>query len=139
MAEKTTKKKQDSTTKHVVISAVAHETLTVLADRYGKSMGEMVALLIDNCYDYGLILPEDSKTIRKGGKVGTINITTRIDKLEKQLKRFNDANFTAIAEIKKINNSHIENIWKAVEESQKTVALGAQVFAKLSEIMNKNS
>ena len=94
MAKKSSKTTSDSSTKHVVISAVAHETLTVLADRYGKSLGEMVALLIDNCYDYGLILPSEIK----GGKH---TVTTRIDLLEKQLKRTNDGNWSAISEMKK--------------------------------------
>ena len=94
MAKKSSKTTSDSTTKHVVISAVAHETLTVLADRYSKSLGEMVTILINNCYDYGLIQADEIR----GGKH---TVTTRIDLLEKQLKRTNDGNWSAIAEMKK--------------------------------------
>lgn len=114
MAKKSSKTTAESTTKHVVISAVAHETLTVLADRYGKSLGEMVALLIDNCYSYGLIEPDESK----GGKC---TVTTRIDLLEKQLKRYNDSN------------------WKAVDEAKKTTLMAAKIFNELSELINKMS
>ena len=104
MPKKSSKTTLDSTTKHVVISAVAHETLTVLADRYGKSLGEMVTILIDNCYDYGLIRADEIK----GGKH---TVTTRIDLLEKQLKRTNDGNWSAIAEMKKINSKNQEINW----------------------------
>ena len=54
-------KKKQSTTKHVVIPTVSHETLTVLAKCYNKSLGEKVAILIDNCYDYGMFFYEESK------------------------------------------------------------------------------
>jgi hypothetical protein len=114
MPKKSTKTKPEPTTKHVAISAVAHETLIVLADRYGKSMGEMVTLLIDNCYNYGLIEPGESK----GGKC---TVTTRIDLLEKQLKRYNDSN------------------WKAVDEAKKTTLMAAKIFNELSELINKMS
>lgn len=128
MAKKSSKTTSDSSTKHVVISAVAHETLTVLADRYGKSLGEMVALLIDNCYDYGLILPSEIK----GGKH---TVTTRIDLLEKQLKRTNDGNWSAISEIKKINSKNQEINWKAVEEAKKTTLLAAQILDGVTQLL----
>ena len=123
MPRKSTKNKPEPTTKHVVISAVAHETLTVLADRYGKSLGEMVALLIDNCYDYGLILPSDIK----GGKH---TVTTRIDLLEKQLKRTNDGNWSAIAEMKKINSKKlfVLNVENIIYIRRLTVMIHSMIF-----------
>ena len=45
----------------MAIPTVSHETLTVLAKRYNKSLGEKVAILIDNCYDYGMFFYEESK------------------------------------------------------------------------------
>ena len=130
MPRKSANNKPEPTTKHVVISAVAHETLTVLADRYGKSLGEMVALLIDNCYDYGLILPSDIK----GGKH---TVTTRIDLLEKQLKRTNDSNWSAIAEMKKINSKNQEINWRAVEEAKKTTLLAAQILDGVTQLLTR--
>ena len=128
MAKKSSKTTAESTTKHVVISAVAHETLTVLADRYGKSLGEMVTLLIDNCYDYGLIQADEIKGAKH-------TVTTRIDLLEKQLKRTNDGNWSAIAEMKKINSKNQEITWKAVEEAKKTTLLAAQILDGVTQLL----
>lgn len=114
MPKKSTNTKQDPTTKHVAISAVAHETLTILSKRYGLSMGEMVSLLVENCYTYGLIQPEESKG-------GDCIVTTRIDRLEKQLKRYNDSN------------------WKAVDEAKKTTLMAAKIFNEISTLINKMS
>ena len=130
MAKKSSKTTSDSTTKHVVISAVAHETLTVLADRYSKSLGEMVTILINNCYDYGLIQADEIR----GGKH---TVTTRIDLLEKQLKRTNDGNWSAIAEMKKINNKNQEINWRAVEEAMKTTLIAAQVLDQVTALITK--
>lgn len=132
MAKKSSSVRPEPTTKHVVISAVAHETLTVIADRYDKSLGEMVALLIDNCYDYGLIQPSEIK----GGKH---TVTTRIDLLEKQLKRTNDSNWAAVAELKKIDAKNQEINWRAVEEAKKTTLLAAKIFDQLSRLINTES
>ena len=132
MAKKSSSVRPEPTSKHVVISAVAHETLTVIADRYGKSLGEMVALLIDNCYDYGLIQPSEIK----GGKH---TVTTRIDLLEKQLKRTNDGNWAAVAELKKIDAKNQEINWRAVEEAKKTTLLAAKIFHQLSRLINTES
>ena len=128
MAKKSSKTTAESTTNHVVISAVAHETLTVLADRYGKSLGEMVTLLIDNCYDYGLIQADEIKGAKH-------TVTTRIDLLEKQLKRTNDGNWSAIAEMKKINSKNQEINWKAVEEAKKTTLLAAQILDGVTQLL----
>ena len=130
MAKKSSKTTSDSTTKHVVISAVAHETLTVLADRYSKSLGEMVTILINNCYDYGPIQADEIR----GGKH---TVTTRIDLLEKQLKRTNDGNWSAIAEMKKINNKNQEINWRAVEEAKKTTLIAAQVLDQVTALITK--
>lgn len=130
MAKKSRTTKPEPTTKHVVISAVAHETLTVLADRYEKSLGEMVTILINNCFDYGLIQADEIK----GSKH---TVTTRIDLLEKQLKRYNDSNWSAIAEMKKINSKNQEINWRAVEEAKKTTLLAAQVLDKVTTLITK--
>jgi hypothetical protein len=130
MAKKSRTTKPEPTTKHVVISAVAHETLTVLADRYEKSLGEMVTILINNCFDYGLIQADEIK----GSKH---TVTTRIDLLEKQLKRYNDSNWSAISEMKKINNKNQEINWRAVEEAKKTTLLAAQVLDKVTALLTK--
>ena len=132
MAKKSTTTKPEPTTKHVVISAVAHETLAVLADRYDKSMGEMVALLVDNCYEYGLIQPSEIK----GGKH---TVTTRIDLLEKQLKRTNDANWAAVSEVKKSNKINQDTNKKFVEEIKDVFFVGSQIFDKLSTLLNQIS
>lgn len=133
MTKKVTKiieKKKEPTTKQVAIPTVSHETLTVLAKRYNKSLGEMVALLIDNCYDYGLFFYEESKD-------GKLKAATRIDRLEKQLKRTSDGMWAAISEIKKEHNEDKKICWEALDEIKKVSDLCTRMLLEVGNFIKQ--